>query len=87
MNDLTKGAFLFGAGLVLGYLGAKAIDDPSGKVRGATVDAIAHGMNFKDKVMTSIERARENVEDMTAEAKHAEQQRHGKPMPADKTQK
>lgn len=84
MTDLTKGAFFFGAGLILGYLGARAIDDPAGKVRGAAVGVISQGMDFKERLMTSVERARENVEDMVAEAKHHGQKDQSRPVPDDK---
>ena len=85
MNDLTKGALLFGAGLIMGYLGSRAIDDPSGKVRGAAVGAISHGLNLKDRVMTSVERAREHAQDMVAEAKYSVDTDTEKKVPAEKT--
>lgn len=83
MNDLTKGALLFGAGLVLGYMGSRAIEDPASKVRGAAVGAISHGISLKDRIMTSVERARENVEDIVAEAKHENLELQERTKPAD----
>ncbi|WP_035244808.1 hypothetical protein [Desulfonatronovibrio hydrogenovorans] len=71
MSEFGRGAIWFGAGLVLGYLGSKLMEDPQGKVRRAAVEAVSQGMTFKDRVMTSVERARENVEDMVAEARHS----------------
>ncbi len=83
MSDFAKSVIIFGAGLALGYLGAKVIAHPAG-IRGAAVGAVSRGMDIKEKVMTSFEMARENVEDVVAEAEYSGQADQGNAAPEGK---
>ncbi|WP_045217052.1 hypothetical protein [Desulfonatronovibrio magnus] len=75
MSDFGKGLILFSAGLVAGYLGTRIIENPQSKARGLAVGAISQGLDLKERIMTSVEKAKENVEDMVAEAR---QEKDGK---------
>lgn len=72
MSDFGKSVIIFGAGLAIGYLGTRILENPEGSRVGA-VSAVSRGMAIKEKVMTGVEKTRENVEDMVAEAGHARQ--------------
>lgn len=72
MNEIVKNGLWLLAGVVIGATGASLLARQESSVRGVVVGTIAKGMSVKDKVVTSLEKARENVEDMVAEARYAQ---------------
>ena len=72
MNELVKGGLWLLTGVVIGAAGATLLSRHEGLLRGAMVGTLAQGMAAKDKVLSSLEKAKEGVEDMVAEARHAQ---------------
>ena len=66
-------ACFFLAGAVVGIGVAAAVQ--KGLFRKACVGLVAKGMELKDSASVAMERAKENVEDVVAEAKHLNQQK------------
>ncbi len=75
MNDYLKSGLFFAAGVALGALGAVALGKGKFSVRPAMADLLSHGMDLKDKTAAVLERAKENIEDLLAEAKHVKEAR------------
>ncbi len=69
MNELMKNGLWLLAGVVIGAAGASLMARQDSPLRGAVVGTLAQGLAAKDKMLTSLERAKENVEDLMAEAK------------------
>ncbi len=72
MNEIVKNGLWLLAGVVIGATCASLLAKQESSFRGAVVGTIAKGMSMKDKVVTSLEKAKENVEDIVAEAKYAQ---------------
>lgn len=72
MNELVKGGLWLLTGVVIGTAGATLLSRQEGLLRGAMVGTLAQGMAAKDKVLSSLEKAKEGVEDMVAEARHVQ---------------
>ncbi|GAB6057536.1 DUF6110 family protein [Desulfonatronum parangueonense] len=73
MNEVVvRSGFWFLAGVVAGAAGVGLMARQDSSLRGAVVGTLAHGMTARDKVLSSVARAKENVEDMVAEAKHTQ---------------
>ena len=79
MNDYLKNGLFLAAGVAVGALGAIALGKGKFSVRPAMADLLSHGMDLKEKTAAVIERAKENMDDLMAEAKHAKDTREGKP--------
>jgi len=75
MNDYLKNGLFLAAGVALGALGAVALGKGKFSIRPAMADLLSHGMDLKEKTASVIERAKENIEDLMAEAKHAKETR------------
>lgn len=85
MNQgLKYGLFVLG-GVALGALGATVVSRGKFEFKPLAADLISRGMDVKDAVLAKVETARENVEDLLAEAHHASEQRKAKADPADET--
>ncbi|KHK01176.1 hypothetical protein [Desulfovibrio sp. TomC] len=80
MNDSLKNGLFLVAGVALGALGAVALGKGKFSVRPAMTDLLSHGMDLKEKTASVLERAKENIEDLMAEAKHAKDARESKPV-------
>jgi hypothetical protein len=72
MNEIVKNGFWLLAGVITGVTGTRLLSKHAVPFRGMFVGAIAQGMSVKDKVAISLEKARENVEDIVAEARHVQ---------------
>lgn len=83
MNDSLKNGLFLVAGVALGALGAVALGKGKFSVRPAMTDLLSHGMDLKEKTASVLERAKENIEDLMAEAKQARETRESKPVAAD----
>ena len=75
MNAGMKCGLWFLGGIVLGALGVAAASKGGAHLKPLAADLLSRGMDVKDAVMTKVETAKENVEDLVAEAKHASEQR------------
>ena len=80
MNDYLKNGLFLAAGVAIGALGAVALGKGKFSVRPAMADLLSHGMDLKEKTAAVLERAKENMDDLMAEAKHAKESRQGKPV-------
>jgi exonuclease VII small subunit len=75
MNENMKyGLFLLG-GVAIGALGAVALGKGKIDLKPVVTDLLGKGIDLKEKVMTTMETARENMEDLMAEATHAAETR------------
>lgn len=75
MNENMKyGLFLLG-GVAIGALGAVALGKGKIDLKPVVTDLLGKGIDLKEKVMTTMETARENMEDLMAEATHAAEAR------------
>jgi hypothetical protein len=72
MNEIVKKGLWLLAGVVIGATGARLTARKESIFRGVVVGTIAKGISVKEKVTTSLEKARENVEDIVAEAKYVQ---------------
>ena len=78
MNDYLKNGMFLAAGVAIGALGAVALGKGKFSIRPAMADLLSHGMGLKEKTTSILERAKEDLDDLMAEAKHAKQSREGK---------
>ncbi|MHC1788766.1 hypothetical protein [Solidesulfovibrio sp.] len=78
MNDYLKNGLFLAAGVAIGALGAVALGKGKLSIRPAMADLLSHGMDLKEKTASVLERAKENIEDLMAEAKHTKEAREGK---------
>lgn len=69
---MKKKLLQIGLGFIGGAIGGKILS--SQKVKDLAVDAVAGGLKFKDSVDKTIEKARENTNDIVAEAKVKKEQ-------------
>lgn len=75
MNDSLKNGLFLLAGVGLGALGAVALGKGTFSIRPAMTDLLSHGMDLKEKTAAVLERAKENIDDLIAEAKQAKDAR------------
>lgn len=68
---ISKKSLWLVAGGALGALAAIGIGKASKKIRPAVVGAVKEGYAFKEWAAAKIETAKEDIEDIAAEAKHA----------------
>lgn len=80
MNEYLKNGLFLAAGVAIGALGAVALGKGKFSVRPAMADLLSHGMDLKEKTAAVLERAKENMDDLMAEAKHAKESREGNPV-------
>ncbi|EKO40596.1 MAG: hypothetical protein B193_0683 [Solidesulfovibrio magneticus str. Maddingley MBC34] len=80
MNDYLKNGLFLAAGVAIGALGAVALGKGKLSIRPAMTDLLSHGMDLKEKTAAVLERAKENMDDLMVEAKHAKESREGKPV-------
>jgi len=72
---------IFLLGLAAGATGLVAASRGKIKPRETLAGLVAGGMDVKDKVVSVIDRGREELEDMVAEAEHLRQTTATKPKP------
>lgn len=82
MNESMKNGLFLLAGVAVGALGAVALGKGKFSIRPAMTDLLSHGMGLKEKTAAVLERAKENIDDLLAEAKHVKESREGKDAPA-----
>ncbi len=75
MGNWARCAIWFGAGAVVGAAAVLFASKNSEEAKRALTNAVSKGMDLKDKASTLIETAKESLDDIAAEAKHAKEQR------------
>jgi len=75
MDDNLKGGLFFILGLAVGAVGVAAVSRGKINPRETVAGLVAGGMDVKDKVTGFIERGREELDDMMAEAEYLRQQK------------
>ena len=74
-QDWWKFGLALGAGVVLGAAGAVLFSRGNIDLKKTCATLLSHGMDLKDKAAELVETAKENIDDMAAEAKHAQEAR------------
>ncbi len=75
MNENLKYGLFFLGGVALGALGAVAVSKGKLDIKPLATDLLSRGMDVKDAMMAKVETAKENMDDMVAEARNAAEQR------------
>ena len=75
MGNWLKSGLFFGAGVALGAVAVLLLSRNSGSVRQGMASVLSHTMDLKDKAKTVMATAKENFEDIAAEARHESEQR------------
>lgn len=86
MNENMKYALFFLGGVALGTIGAVAVSKGKLDLKPLATDLISRGLDIKDAVLAKVETAKENMDDLVAEARFAAEQRKeanpaGEPSP------
>lgn len=79
MNANSKGALLFVGGAALGALAVYALTKGQPVLKPVLADIMAGGLNIKDKLLGVMDQAKENMQDLMAEAEHARKAREAAP--------
>ncbi|MDR1359748.1 MAG: hypothetical protein LBJ82_02105 [Deltaproteobacteria bacterium] len=74
-KTLWKYGLVLGAGLAIGAAGALLLSRNPALVKKTLAAALSRGIDLKDKAAVFMETAKENMEDIAAEARHARDQR------------
>ena len=74
-GNYWKCGLALGAGIAIGALGATLLSRGSIDLKKAMATVLSHGMDIKDKAASMMETAKENLDDLTAEARHASETR------------
>lgn len=75
LNSYWKYGLVLGAGVALGAAGAILLSRSNIDLKKTAATLLSHGMDIKDKAATLVETAKENMDDLTAEARHEQEQR------------
>lgn len=75
MGTLWKYGLVLGAGVALGTVGVLLLSKNSAGAKKAFTTVLSHGMDLKDKAASCMKSAKENMEDLAAEARRASEQR------------
>lgn len=73
-NGFKCGLWLLG-GLVIGAVGVAALSRSKVDFKPLATDLISRGLDVKDALLTKVEALKEDVEDLTAEARLASEKR------------
>lgn len=74
-SNVWKYGLAVGAGVAVGALGAILLSRGKIDLKKTAATLLSHGMDLKDKAATLAETAKENFEDLAAEAEHERKQR------------
>ena len=74
-QNFWKYGLAIGAGVAVGAVGAILLSRNAAGLKHAAADLLSRGMDLKDKAAEYMETAKENMEDIAAEARHAREQR------------
>jgi gas vesicle protein len=74
-NDWWKYVLGIGIGVAVGAAGAMLLSRNPGAVKKACATLLSHAMEVKEKAATVMETAKENMDDLAAEARHDYEER------------
>jgi hypothetical protein len=74
-ENFWKYGLALGAGVILGAAGAVLLSRGNIDLKKTCATLLSHGMDLKDKAVEIVETAKENIDDLAAEAKHAQETR------------
>lgn len=83
MNYGFKFGLVFLGGIALGALGAVAVSRGKLDFKPLATDLLSRGMDVRDVLMSKVEAVKEDVEDLTAEARLASEKRKAAKNAAD----
>ncbi|WP_302413136.1 hypothetical protein [uncultured Desulfovibrio sp.] len=75
MNNGWKYALWFVGGVVVGAVGAVAVSRGKVNFKPLATDLLSRGIDVKDALMSKVEALKEDVEDLTAEARQTSEKR------------
>lgn len=75
MNATLRYALIFAGGIAAGVAATLAVKRGAINLKPAATAIISRGLDVKDAVASAVEKAKENAEDMMAEAKVAQAER------------
>lgn len=74
-SDFWKYGLAIGAGVIVGAAGAVLLSRGNIDLKKTCATLLSHGMDLKEKAATLVETAKENMDDLAAEARHEQEQR------------
>jgi len=74
-NDYVKLGLAVGAGVAIGAAGAILLSRGKIDLRKTAATILSHGLDLKEQAEAILENAKENLEDIAAEAKHEQEER------------
>ncbi len=74
-GNFWKYGLALGAGVAVGAVGAMLLSRGNIDLKKACATLLSHGMDLKEKAATVMETAKENLDDIAAEARHESDQR------------
>lgn len=77
MNETFKYGLFFLGGVALGAIGAVAVSRGKLDVKPLAADLLSRGMDVKDALARKVAAVKEDMEDLAAEARAAQEQRKG----------
>ena len=76
-GNFWKYGLALGAGVALGAAGAVFLSRGKIDLKKTAASILSHGMDLKEQAASMMENAKENFEDIAAEAKHEQTKRRG----------
>ena len=77
MNETFKYALFFLGGVAVGAIGAVAVSRGKLDVKPLAADLLSRGMDVKEALALKVAAVKEDMEDLAAEARAAQEQRKG----------
>ena len=77
MNETFKFALFFLGGVAVGAIGAVAVSRGKLDVKPLAADLLSRGMDVKEALARKVAAVKEDMEDLAAEARAAQEQRKG----------
>ena len=77
MNETFKYALFFLGGVAVGAIGAVAVSRGKLDVKPLAADLLSRGMDVKEALARKVAAVKEDMEDLAAEARAAQEQRQG----------
>ncbi len=74
-ENFLKYGLALGAGALVGAVGVSLLSGGSVDLKKAMAKVVSHGMDIKDKAATIAETAKENLDDIAAEARDVREKR------------
>jgi hypothetical protein len=74
-GNVWKYGLALGAGVLLGVAAATVFSRNNVAMKKTVASLLSHGLDIKEKAAGLMETARENIDDLAAEAKHEREQR------------